>query len=40
MEIVTWLMAAATLPGRTGEQIYYEPIPQWLTGVGGIALAA
>ena len=40
MEIVNWIMAAATLPGRTGERIYYEPIPQWLTGVGGIALAA
>jgi len=40
LEIVTWLIAAATVPGRSGEIIYYEPIPEWFTGMGGIVLAA
>jgi 2'-aminobiphenyl-2,3-diol 1,2-dioxygenase large subunit len=40
IEIVTWLMAAATVPGRTGLTVYYEPMPEWLTGMGGVALAA
>ncbi len=40
LEIVNWLIAAATVPGRSGEIIYYEPIPEWFTGMGGIVLAA
>jgi len=28
------------VPGRSGEIIYYEPIPEWFTGMGGIVLAA
>jgi 2'-aminobiphenyl-2,3-diol 1,2-dioxygenase, large subunit len=40
LEIVNWLIAAATVPGRSGEVIYYEPIPEWFTGMGGIILAA
>jgi aromatic ring-opening dioxygenase catalytic subunit (LigB family) len=39
LELVNWIMASATVPGRKGEQIYYEPIPEWLTGVGGIAMS-
>nr|ADC31796.1 CarBb [Sphingomonas sp. XLDN2-5] len=38
LEIVNWVMAAATLPGRRAEKIYYEPMPQWMTGMGGIAI--
>ena len=40
LEIVNWLIAAATVPGRSGEIIYYEPIPEWFTGMGGVVLAA
>lgn len=40
LEIVNWLIAAATVPGRAGEIIYYEPIPEWFTGMGGVVLAA
>lgn len=40
IEIVTWLMAAATLPGKTGTPVYYEAMPEWLTGMGGIELRA
>ena len=37
-EILTWMMAAATCPGATGEEIYYESMPEWFTGMGGVAL--
>lgn len=39
IELVNWIMAAAVVPGRTGEKIYYEPINKWFTGVGGVAMA-
>lgn len=38
LEILNWVMMAATLPGQHGETIYYEEIPEWVTGMGGIAL--
>jgi aromatic ring-opening dioxygenase catalytic subunit (LigB family) len=38
LEILNWVMMAATLPGQRGETIYYEEIPEWVTGMGGIAL--
>lgn len=38
IEIVTWMMAAATCPGAPSEEIYYEAMPEWFTGMGGIAL--
>ena len=40
LEIVNWVMMAATLPGCTGEQVYYEALPEWVTGMGGIELFA
>ncbi|HMO75277.1 MAG TPA: hypothetical protein PKD99_05480 [Sphingopyxis sp.] len=40
LEIVNWLMMAGTMPGATGERVYYEPIPEWVTGMGGIELFA
>jgi len=39
LEIMNWMMMAATVPGRKGETIYYEAIPEWFTGMGGIAMA-
>jgi 2'-aminobiphenyl-2,3-diol 1,2-dioxygenase, large subunit len=39
LEIMNWMMMAATVPGRRGETIYYEAIPEWFTGMGGIAMA-
>lgn len=38
IEIVSWLMAAATLPGTRGEEIYYVPMNKWSTGMGGLAI--
>jgi 2'-aminobiphenyl-2,3-diol 1,2-dioxygenase, large subunit len=40
LEIVNWLIAAATVPGRSGEIIYYQPMTEWFTGLGGVVLAA
>jgi hypothetical protein len=33
-----WIFAAATVPQSRGEEIFYEPMPEWITGLGGIAL--
>ena len=38
MEILNWICMAGALPGSRGEPIYYEPMPAWLTGMGGVAL--
>lgn len=40
IEVVAWIMAGATLPDRKGEEIYYEPIAPWSTGLGGLAITA
>jgi 2'-aminobiphenyl-2,3-diol 1,2-dioxygenase, large subunit len=40
LEIANWVMMAATLPGCAGEQVYYEPLPEWVTGMGGIEIFA
>ncbi len=38
LEVMHWIFAAATLPQGRGEEIFYEPMPEWITGMGGIAL--
>jgi aromatic ring-opening dioxygenase catalytic subunit (LigB family) len=38
LELAGWLFVAGALPHARGETVYYEPIPQWITGMGGIAL--
>jgi len=38
LEIMNWMMMAAMVPGATGEKIYYEPMPAWQTGLGGLAM--
>jgi AmmeMemoRadiSam system protein B len=40
IEVVAWLMASATLPGKSGEAVYYVPVPKWSTGMGGMAIVA
>lgn len=39
LEIMNWLMMAAMVPGCTGEAIYYEPMPAWQTGLGGLSMS-
>jgi len=38
LELANWLFMAGTLPRARGETFYYEPIPAWITGMGGLAL--
>lgn len=38
LEIVNWLLMAATVPNTKAEVIYYESIPEWMTGMAGIAM--
>ena len=42
LEIVNWVIVAALAAARgwRGERIYYEPMPQWMTGMGGMAFQA
>jgi 2'-aminobiphenyl-2,3-diol 1,2-dioxygenase, large subunit len=40
LEIIAWLMAAATMPGAQGEQVYYVPVEKWGCGMGGLAIVA
>ncbi|HMN78707.1 MAG TPA: hypothetical protein PKA20_02140 [Burkholderiaceae bacterium] len=40
LEIINWLMAAGAAPGWRGRTIYYEPMPEWFTGMGGLELHA
>jgi 2'-aminobiphenyl-2,3-diol 1,2-dioxygenase large subunit len=37
IEILTWIMAAAMAGGGAGEEVFYQPMPQWFTGLGGMA---
>ncbi len=38
LELTAWLFMAGALPGARGEKLYYEPIPEWISGMGGISL--
>jgi len=38
LELIAWIFMAGCVPGVSGETIYYEAIPEWITGMGGLAL--
>jgi len=38
LEIMSWLAMAATVPNARAKTIYYEPMPSWLTGMGGVVM--
>lgn len=38
MELTSWLFMAGALPHARGEIFYYEPMPEWITGMGGLGL--
>lgn len=38
LEMTAWMVMAGALPNVKGEQLYYEAMPQWITGMGGVAL--
>jgi len=38
LELTAWLFMAGAVPGGRGEKLYYEPIPEWISGMGGLSL--
>ena len=38
MEVTAWLFMAGALPGGRGDRIFYEAVPEWISGMGGLAL--
>lgn len=39
LEIMNWMMMSAMVPDRKGNKVYYEPMPEWMTGIGGVAMS-
>lgn len=40
MEVNAWIALAGAMPGARGECLFYEAIPAWASGMGGIELRA
>ncbi len=38
MEIMSWMAMAAAVPGARAKTLYYEPMPSWMTGMGGVVM--
>jgi protocatechuate 4,5-dioxygenase beta chain/2'-aminobiphenyl-2,3-diol 1,2-dioxygenase large subunit len=38
LEVAAWIAMAGAVPGARGEVIYYESLPSWASGMGGVAL--
>jgi 2'-aminobiphenyl-2,3-diol 1,2-dioxygenase, large subunit len=38
MEIMSWMAMAAAVPGARAQTLYYEPMPSWMTGMGGVVM--
>lgn len=38
LEVAAWITLAGALPGAKGEKLYYEAMPSWASGMGGVAL--
>jgi 2'-aminobiphenyl-2,3-diol 1,2-dioxygenase, large subunit len=38
LEIMSWLTMAAVVPEARAEVVYYEPMPSWMTGMGGVVM--
>lgn len=36
---MNWMMMSAMVPDSKGSKVYYEPMPEWMTGIGGIAMS-
>jgi hypothetical protein len=39
LELTAWLFMAGALPEAQGEKLYYEPMPEWISGMGGVSLS-
>ena len=38
LEVSAWITLAGAVSGARGERLYYEPMPSWASGMGGVAL--
>ena len=38
LEVMSWLLMAAAVPTARAEVVYYEPMPSWMTGMGGVVM--
>ncbi|MEJ0065221.1 MAG: hypothetical protein WDM85_07040 [Caulobacteraceae bacterium] len=38
LELTAWLFMAGATPKARGEKLFYEPIPEWISGMGGVSL--
>lgn len=38
LEVMNWLVMAGAAGSASGERIYYEMVPEWITGMGGVEL--
>lgn len=38
LEVSAWIALAGAVPGATGEKLYYEALPSWASGMGGVAM--
>lgn len=38
LEIMSWMAMAAAVPGARAQTLYYEPMPSWMTGMGGVVM--
>jgi 2'-aminobiphenyl-2,3-diol 1,2-dioxygenase large subunit len=39
LEVMSWLLMAAAVPGAHAQVVYYEPMPSWMTGMGGVVMS-
>lgn len=39
LELINWIALAGATRGKAGSKVYYEAIPQWMTGMGGLEIA-
>ena len=38
LEVSAWITLAGAVSGARGERLYYEPMPSWASGMGGVVL--
>jgi aromatic ring-opening dioxygenase catalytic subunit (LigB family) len=38
LEVMSWLVMAAVVPQAKAEIVYYQPMPSWMTGMGGVVM--
>jgi aromatic ring-opening dioxygenase catalytic subunit (LigB family) len=39
LELTAWLFMAGALPAARGEKLFYEPIREWISGMGAVSLS-